>query len=100
MKKTTSILLLVSLSLLSAKDNISEPFTRSDTLDARDKAIQARDKLEASIAKRAEDIYKTRLRDEEKPSEDINSSVEKEIVKVKVKQPSNIVSIDDVLNGK
>jgi len=103
--KTTTILLLLSLSILSA-ENTSAPYTRSDTIDARDKAIKAREKLEASIVDKANDIYSARLSDkaEEEPNEDINKTEKKEDVKKEVASSkgdnSNLIDIDDILSGK
>ena len=95
--KQTTILLILSLSTLSAND-ISAPYTRSDTIDARDKAIEAREKLEASIRDRANNIYDTRLSDDSKAKMDENRTVKtKEVVS---SSDNNMVSIEDVLSGK
>jgi hypothetical protein len=92
--KRTTILILLSLSTLIAEDNPA-PYTRSDTIDTRDKAIQAREKLEASIVDKANNIYSARLEDDvkEKKAETNTTDTPKK------EENSNIVSIDDVLNG-
>ncbi|SFV62531.1 hypothetical protein MNB_SV-9-910 [hydrothermal vent metagenome] len=60
MKKLT-LLLLSSLCMLSANEKESVEYKRSDTTDVRDKAIEARDKLDKSIRGKANEIYKSRL---------------------------------------
>ena len=101
--KTTTILLLLSLSILNAEDTPA-PYTRSDTIDARDKAIQAREKLEASIVDKANNIYNARLSDNEESTTDTNKT-EVQDKKIAVKEEatdtnSNLVTIEDVLKGK
>jgi len=102
--KATTILLLLSLSILNAEDTPS-PYTRSDTIDSRDKAIEKRDKLEASIVDKAENIYSARLSDnaeaikDVKDIKDVNkTSISEKKVEIAVGN-SNLVTIEEVLNG-
>ena len=104
--KATTILLLLSLSILNAEDTPS-PYTRSDTIDSRDKAIEKRAKLEASIVDKAENIYSARLSDNAEAKQDIKdvnkTSIPEKKVEIKKEdtatENSNLVTIEEVLNG-
>ena len=94
MKKLT-LLLLSSVFMLSANEKEALPYSRSDTTDIRDKAIEARDKLNNSIRGKAKEIYKSRLTDDVKSESNITTPA-KNIIKVEsnTTKPENNITKD------